>query len=182
MENKLKLSPPWAIYLHQLQAFFKKDPGVKIFYNERNGEITLYAKEEIKAEALKKLLPTEKNFGNVTIKVSVVSGGEMTGAHGTQHPLADAIDYALYGNEALSYIRVVEAPGEPFIYVVFKKEVVQYFNDDFTDLHGVCSTLYQTLADELFEKVPNNVFFCTDTEKDAEALDESNYVLFPALY
>ena len=157
MENKLKLSPPWTIYLHQLQAFFKKDPAVKIFYNERDGEITLYVREDNKAEALRGLLPYEKSFGNVSVKINVVPNEIVpdTDKH--------VIEEAFTGNEALSYIRVVEAPGEPFIYVVFKKEVVQYFNDDFTDLHGVCSTLYQTLADEIFEKVPNNVFFCTDT-------------------
>ena len=176
MENKLKLSPPWAIYLHQLQAFFKRDPGVKIFFNERDGEITLYAKEDNKAEALRGLLPYEKSFGNVSVKLNVVLGKIVPDTN--KH----IIEEAFTGNEALSYIRVVEAPGEPFIYVVFKKEVVQYFNDDFTDLHGVCSTLYQTLADELFERVPANVFFCTDTEDSAGALDESNYVLFPALY
>lgn len=176
MENKIKLSPPWAIYLHQLQAFFKKDPSVKIFYNEGDGEITLYVREDNKAEALRGLLPYEKSFGNVSVKINVVPNEIVpdTDKH--------VIEEAFTGNEALSYIRVVEAPGEPLIYVVFKKEVVQYFNDDFTDLHGVCSTLYQTLADEIFEKVPNNIFFCTDTEDSAGTLDEGDYVLFPALY
>ena len=48
-------------------------------------------------------------------------------------------------------------------YVVFKKEVVQYFNDSLGDIHGVCSTLMQDIAKDIFEDT-EGVYFCTDTE------------------
>ena len=47
-------------------------------------------------------------------------------------------------------------------YVVFVKEVVQYFNDDLGDANGVCSTLYQDIAKRLFTST-EGVFFCTNT-------------------
>ena len=46
-------------------------------------------------------------------------------------------------------------------YVVFVNEVVQYFNDNLYDINGVCSTLYQEIAKEVF-KESNSVHFCTD--------------------
>jgi hypothetical protein len=50
-------------------------------------------------------------------------------------------------------------------YVVFKNCVVQFFADNLNDCHGVISTLYQNLADEILTgPAVNGVFFNTDIE------------------
>lgn len=51
----------------------------------------------------------------------------------------------------------------PFTYVVFKNCVVQFFNDNLNDPHGIISTLYQEIAEEVLESVPNT-YYCTDIE------------------
>jgi len=50
--------------------------------------------------------------------------------------------------------------------VVFKNCVVQFFNDNLNDAHGVISTLYQNIAAEIFEdaNLPG-VHYCTDVER-----------------
>ena len=48
----------------------------------------------------------------------------------------------------------------PLTYVVLKKEVVQFFNDNLNDIHGLETTLYQTIAKDVFDGT--GVFFCTD--------------------
>lgn len=56
-----------------------------------------------------------------------------------------------------------------FTYVVFKNCVVQFFNDNLNDPHGVVSTLYENIADEIFKDIqfPNDgVAFCTDIERN----------------
>lgn len=75
----------------------------------------------------------------------------------------DLFKAAFAGNPAVSYIESVDAYGQNFNYVVFEKEVVQYFNDNMGDLHGVESTLYQDIAKEVFEDY-SGIFFCTDIE------------------
>ena len=50
-------------------------------------------------------------------------------------------------------------------YVVFKNCVVQFFNDNLNDCHGIVSTLYQDIASEVFgDAGVTNVYYNTDVE------------------
>ena len=49
----------------------------------------------------------------------------------------------------------------PFVYVMFKPEVVQYWDDNLGDPHGNISTLAQEIARDVFED-GNGVYFSTD--------------------
>ena len=52
------------------------------------------------------------------------------------------------------------------VYVVFKNCVVQFFNDNLNDCHGVISTLYQDIAaDVLTGEGAQGVYFNTDVER-----------------
>ena len=161
MNEVVRLAAPWTIFYRQVQVLFKKDPEIKVWYDERETKIKLYIDNADKAEALTKLLPEEKQFGNVNLKIEVVSGTSR------YEDTVSYIEEAFRGNEAVSEIKVVETIfGQTFVYVVFKKEVVQFFNDDLTDLHGICSTLYQDIAKEVFGYV-DGVFFCTAIDDNA---------------
>ena len=73
---RLKLSPPWVTYVNKLQALFDGDPLIafNINYGAAEGpEVVLSTTNGDKAAALLKLLPTEKQFGNVTLKIIVDS-------------------------------------------------------------------------------------------------------------
>ena len=51
-------------------------------------------------------------------------------------------------------------------YVVFKNCVVQFFNDNLNDCHGIISTLYQDIAAELFKDADLiGVYYNTDVER-----------------
>lgn len=70
---------------------------------------------------------------------------------------------AFAGNPILNYIEGTEDTFSNYLYYfVFRNEVVQYFNDNLADIHGLESTLYQTLANEIFEGRHEGVLFCTD--------------------
>jgi hypothetical protein len=68
----MKLSPPWISYFNQLKALFEKDPDVKLEYDDDKHMIEIYVKGEGKAEAIVKLLPERKTFGNVNIDIIVI--------------------------------------------------------------------------------------------------------------
>lgn len=73
---------------------------------------------------------------------------------------------ALEGNKAVSYIRSMSiASLNDFNFIVFVPKVVQYYNDDTSDINGICSTLYQDLAKDLFGEQAG-IFFCTDLNND----------------
>lgn len=157
----VKLAAPWTTLYREFQAFFKNDAGVKVVYDEHGPAVKLYVEDPAKAEALTQLLPESRSFGNVTMKITVVP------ANGAQSLMAtddiSLLKIALKGNNAVS--QIVNVPsgvmGNPLCYIAFKKEVVQFFNDNLSDLHGLTSTLFETIANDIFTE-HNGICFCTD--------------------
>lgn len=153
---KLKLSSPWVEYYHAVNAFFKEDSSVHVIFDEENSEINMFVDNDRKAAALDRLMPKEKQFGNVTLHITVYPSNYF---RNQKYDLAHA---AFDGNGALSFIRTVEGVmSNNITYVVFKNKVVQYFNDDLGDINGQCSTLYQDIAKKIFNEI-DGVFYCTD--------------------
>ena len=167
---KLNLSPPWVVYYRKLSAFFKEDPEVRITYDEIEQEIKLYVDNAEKAVALEKLLPHEQNFGNVTLYITIVPANKTTFDSvkaGNSTNLNDIIQICI-NNKAVVGVKVVDGiMTNRMTFVIFRKEVVQWFSDDISDYHGIHSTLYQDLAKEIFGNI-DGVFFCTDNEMNIE--------------
>ena len=159
-KNNVGLSSPWAIYYRQLEALFMKDPQVKVIFDADIPEVQIRVEGEEKAEAISKLLPITKDFGAVTLNIKVIPANML------EESRIALFQKAFEGNEGFSRIEIVdnEFLSNPINFVVFKKEVVQYFNDDIGDLHGVCSTLYQDIAKDIFGQA-EGIFFCTEVEE-----------------
>lgn len=151
----MKLISPWIDYYRKIQVLFEQDPEVKIIFDEENYEIKVFVEDGRKAEALTLLLPTEKEFGNVTVKIVVIP------ANDGKMKKADAIREAFLGNPALAYVLELPSLFGTFNYAVFQNKVVQYFNDDMRDINGNRSTLYQELAKEVFGE-DAEICFCTE--------------------
>lgn len=170
-EVRLKLSPPWITYINQLQALFDGDPLIafNIDLDNENGPcVTLSCGDGDKITALSKLLPEEKKFGNVTLYINL----DGTPSNRAFVSMKELFEVAFKGNPAFAYT-VVPVQEEyiwiPATYVVFKNCVVQFFNDNLNDCHGIISTLYETIANDIFEEFRKNqnaaVYFNTDVER-----------------
>ena len=153
------LSSPWVVFYRKVEALFKDDPEIKIVYDEQNREIALYVDNDVKARALQELLPVSRTFGNVTIYLTVYP------ANAEASDGLSIFKAAFEGNPAFKY--VTTSPKIAVQYVVFENKVVQFFNDSLSDAHGICSTLYQDIAKDIFG-TDCGVYFCTDI-KDAES-------------
>ena len=155
---KVGLSAPWVKFYRELDALFTDDPEVHVVFDEDQFLVKLYVENVDKAEALMQLLPAEKTFGNVTLKITVVP------ANNSDVTKLELFQKAFSGNPALSYVRAVQGMFD-INYVVFQNKVVQFFNDDMSDVHGLCSTLYQEIAKDVFGD-SLGVYFCTDVEEE----------------
>ena len=153
---RINLSAPWVIFYREINAMFEEDPEVRVLYDEEKNLIKLFIDNEAKANALQSLLPDVKRYGNVELKIEVIP---YNNAGETKENLYAT---AFAGNPALSYIKTIKGIfTNDLTYVVFKNKVVQFFNDDLGDVNGMCSTLYQYIAVDLFEDT-EGIYFCTD--------------------
>lgn len=161
--EKLYLSSPWVSFYHEIDALFKEDPQIKVVFDDDKNEVKLFVDNQEKAEALKELLPVEKNFSGVILKITIIPANKSVTSK------VKLYNAAFDGNPALSYIKTVRGLfTNDLNYVVFKNKVVQYFNDDLGDVNGLKSTLYQDIAKDVFEET-DGIFFCTDLPKSVDS-------------
>lgn len=151
----IKLVSPWVNYYREIEVLFGKDPEVKVAFDENVPEVKLFVENNRKADAIAYLLPKEKDFGNVKLKIAVVPAND-----GIKTKF-DAIQEAFLGNPVLSYVWQARTPFGEFDYVVFGADIVQYFNDDMRDINGNRSTLYQDIARDIIGE-DTNLCFCTE--------------------
>lgn len=155
-----KLAPPWVTFANEMTQMFMYDSEVHVVYDNDNHEIKLYVDDAMKACALSELLTAAVVYGNITLKITVVPANGAFVA-----PTGNLYQVAFKNNNAFSFVKTVHGIfSNDLTYVVFKNRVVQYFNDDLSDVYGQCSTLYQDIAKRIF-KERDGVFFCTDVEK-----------------
>lgn len=155
---RVGMSAPWVVFYREVEEMFKGDPEVKIVYDEEKNIIKLYVDNSEKATALQTLLPETRMFGSIALSIEVIPFNNFGQIKETQNIYATAFA----GNPVLSYIRTIRGIfTNNLTYIVFKNKVVQYFNDDLGDVNGMCSTLYQNIANNIFNK-NDGVFYCTD--------------------
>ena len=158
MKN-LKLSAPWTVYYREIEALFGNDPDIQVSIDEENYIVKLYVTGEEKAEALEKLLPAERTFGNITVRTVVVPANLM----GEEN--ISLFQAAFEGNPVFAFTKTNQGVFTiPLSYVVFKNRVVQFFADNLQDVNGNITTLYETIAKDVFGETPG-ICFCTDTEE-----------------
>lgn len=156
---KLGLSSPWVQYYHQVEAFFKQDKEVKVVYDETENVLSFYVADPAKAAALGQILPYEKQWGNVILKIQVIPANKQTVLRSSPISVWAA---AFKNNPIVDDIQIIKnLYTNDLTYIIFRKEVVQYFTDSLADFYGQRSTLYQDIAEDIFLE-HNNVFFCTN--------------------
>lgn len=154
---KLRLSPPWSIFYDEIRTLFAPDPEVNVVMDEANYTVSVFVNNPRKSAAIAKILEQEKKFGRVTLKVQVPPPNDSSEDFEDEVEVYEA---AFENNPRLSYIQPKRCIFDTSFFVVFKNEVVQYFNDDISDINGFCSTLAECIARDIF--VGDKPNFCTD--------------------
>ena len=167
MDVRLKILPPWTIAIRKFEALFDGDPQIacNCYFSGEHPEIVLSCNNGDKVTALQQILPEEISFGNIALKVAV-DGTPSNRAFASK---VELFDTAFHGNPAYAYSVCPAEEGYQWIgttYVVFKNCVVQFAADNLNDCHGIISTLYQDIADELLTgPATDGVFYNTDVER-----------------
>ena len=166
-EPRLKILPPWTIVTRKLEALFDGDPQIafNVDYSGMHPAVILSCNNGDKVTALQRIPPTEIEFGNMKMEI-VVDGTPSNIAFTSK---VDLFDTAFKGNPAYAYSTCPCEDGYQWIcstYVVFKNCVVQFAADNLNDCHGIISTLYETIANEILTgPATDGVFYNTDVER-----------------
>lgn len=154
--DEFALAAPWITYVREMMAFFQRDPDVVVDYDEEANVIDVIVDGLDKAVAAYGALAPSRTFGSVTVRCRVRC------ADGTdiRHLLLSRL---LAGNAQLARIEHVDSTQSPMdgrTYVLFKPDVVQFFNDDLSDYHKVRTTLMQEIARDVVDV--DGVSWCTE--------------------
>lgn len=160
MNENLKLSAPWVTFYREICALFEKDKCITIKFDLDTPEIKLFVANPVKADALMKLLPDKRVYGNVELKITVIPADSKN-----DEDIVEVFDNAFYGNPVVKDIYGIETMLGKFNYCVFEKKVVQFYNDQMDDINGNKSTLYQEIAKDVFGD-KHAMFYCTDTDDE----------------
>ena len=155
--GEVSLSSPWITAYKKLNALFDVDPDIDVLYDDEKKTITLESTNTFKMMALEKILVPELKFGNITVKI------ECLVKNGADENISALFKTAFNGNPHFSQVIDAQTPYGEQSYVLFKKEVLQFFNDDTSDYYGNWNGLSE---DILREVVNENIRVNIGTEVD----------------
>lgn len=159
-QTNLNLSAPWEIYCRKVQALFSKDPEIVVSdITQRGGTrvMTIRTCDMGKYNALMQVFPTVKYFGDAALQIDIPAPESKF-----EQDLFDIMQDLFDGNDAVDKVCVSLDPfGNEQTYVMFKPEVVQFFNDNIRDYNGICTTVAENLARDVLEEDAEHVNFCT---------------------
>ena len=154
--KETKILAPWYRYYNKIKALFGSDPDIRLELDEEDKILRMYVNGQEKSDAIGQLLPSQVELGNIRLYIDVIPAN-------SDQDNASLFRKAFDGNPAVSYLANVMVNGGIFKYLVFRNAVIQYYDDNLQDPHGLRSTLYQEIAKEVFpEDVREGIFFTTD--------------------
>lgn len=157
-EKKMKLSPPWLTFYREVNAMFGEDPDIRVEFDEEENTIKMYVEGPEKADALTQILPTEKNFGGVTVYLEVIPANK-------EMKKIDLYKKAFEGNPIFSYaVSVGGISSNDYNFLILRHRICQFWNDNLGDINGNTSKLYEDVARDIFED--DSILWCTDTPEN----------------
>lgn len=146
-EQNVGISSPWMTYYKKLVALFFDDPELEVKWNEDEKSIIIESTNTFKIMALEKLLEPTVTYGNVTITVKCLV------KDGSEESVASIFRTAFAGNPHISEVIEQETMGcIDQTFVLFKPEVIQFFNDDLTDYYGNWNGLSEDIMRDVINK------------------------------
>ena len=160
--GKVGIQAPWVTHYEFVKAMFGRDEEINISelneLDNGNYEFIVSSPNCDKLTAIIKIFKSDTfKFGNVSlhIKFLVENDSEEYGG--------DDFETAFEDNPIFDEVITGKLPtGEEMYFVMFKKEVIQFYNDDISDPYGNFNGLAEDIARELFRD-QFNVQFATST-------------------
>lgn len=165
---KLELQSPWQTYYNKVRSLLGNDTDLTIGALEKGENREYFFRVDStnteKIEALSKVFKTVIPMGNITLKIyfGVIDSDAIDS---NIKPSAEDFKIAFTDNPLVEDYHEFDAFGGHYVYIEFKKKVIQFYNDDITDFYGN----FNGLAEDIAREVTNNVagiFYCTSVSSN----------------
>lgn len=154
------MNPPWATLWSQINAAFAGDALVSVNPPDDSANpfvIVLTVNDYTKAVAIASLLKARHDFGNVSVVVKVCNrqGSQIGGVSpNSADELSLIVRVAFNGNLLLTDVVVRDLMGRQRVFPVIAKTVIQFYNDDLSELNGNYNAVAAAVLSEICEVEP----------------------------
>ena len=154
-EENVRLSPPPYTYFNFIKHSIGNDSCLEVLemqvQEEGNYLIQIEVQDRRHARALAAILELHKNIGNENIYIEVLHKGTIVEPQEDYKTMKDFIkmfETALCSNRYFNRATFIKSlAGYPIVFLIFKKEVIQFFNDDISDFfnnfNGVAADVFR---------------------------------------
>ncbi|MFD2682507.1 hypothetical protein [Bacillus seohaeanensis] len=164
--NLPQLSPPQFTYFNEVKHSVGNDPFVTVLNiielpHDAGYLIPVLVRNQEKAQALATIMESQKTFGNIVVYVVVIYDGQVV------NPLTDTftpqemkklVETALKTNRYFIFAAVERfSPGTESVYPVFSKSIIQFFNDDLSDLYNNFNEVAASVFSDVLRKEINSI-------------------------
>ena len=160
MSKKIGLSSPIVVYVKKLQTFFAEDPDICVEYDENDPDsVNITVGDPEKFYALSSVMESEVEFGNLHLSIYIWP------ADLSEDDKTEMFKKLFKDSSIVSSIDEIKSEGtsNKFTYISFRNQVVKYWADNLGNPHGNAFTLFETVANDIFEN-HDGVFFTTAEE------------------
>lgn len=150
IKRNISIEAPWWRFYKLLQNLFINDESVTFLNNETKGvfEITVSSSDVCKLAAIKKVVGTERTFGNVKVAITYIE---------EEAPLTlEEFAAAFKDTGYLVDTKTATTPaGDPIFFPIMKKDVIQFYDDDISDYYGNFNATVAAATVEIMD--PKNI-------------------------
>ena len=171
-EMLLRLSPPWYTFFNYIKHSIGADRYVDVLDMKELSNtrylIQVDVKVKKKAAALAAILVTHRQFGNINVCVEVMHNGQVVKPVEQTHnvcSLISVLEAALETNDYFEFAKFEKIFSAAVIFPVFKKAVIQFFNDDLSDLYNNFNGVAANVFEEVIKSPIDDVFIYPSTAK-----------------
>jgi len=161
-----QLSPPWYTLWNEIKATLGNAPNVEVMPLDTTVNpyvVTVKVGDHDQAVAMASITAPQYVMGNITIKMQVQDN---TGAvvapvvPKTAEDLAGMVKKALGNNPwfvGLEVRGLTPMSGTRLVYIVFKADIVQFFNDDLSDLYNNYNNVVAFCFRDVLNSAPGGI-------------------------
>lgn len=173
-DNLAKLSPPWYTFFNFIKHSIGRDKCVEVLemkeISDANFLIQLEVKSRDKALALAAIIVPCKSFGNIIVRTEVLHCGQTVKPNNQFQDVCRLIrvfEEALGSNHYFEYVEHRKLFDSIIVFPVFKKSVIQFFNDDLSDLYNNFNGVAAHVFSEVLEMRIGDFSITPSTARDS---------------